>query len=165
MDSAIAERFLHEQIEVIAAFARELRTCRTHDDLTALVERHLRAAFVPERAGVRADRIEVLGRCRTEPELATVVAAASREASQVLAEALEVARTRGWVRADANLQVVATWILGQVTSRVLMELDSLHTHDELDAWDQMCIDGVLAVLGCARPAGPRRRRWGGRTRS
>lgn len=165
LDAAYGERFFQEQARAVVAFGRELRTCRIADEFVMLIERYLRAAYLPERASVRAARTEVLGRCRTRPDLASTVAAASRQAARILGDALQVAQTRGWVRADLNSEIAATWIMGQVNGRLLMELDDTRTDAEHQAWNDVSIAAVLAVL--TEPAAPRRRgwRWGRRARA
>ena len=51
------------------------------------------------------------------------------------------------------------WIMGQVNGRLLMELDDTRTQQEHEAWNDVSIDAVLAVL--TEPTIPRRpgRRW------
>lgn len=149
LDAAYGERFLQQQVLLIAGFARELRSCRSHLEFRAMIERHLRAAYAPERAPVRAARAaraEILGRCRTRPDLSAIVIGSSRQATGLLGDALRVAQTRGWVRHDLNTEVAAAWILGQVNGRLLLELDPARSHDERKAWDGVSVDAVLAVL-------------------
>lgn len=160
LDAAYGERFLQEQAMMALAFGRELRTCRTADEFERLIDGHLRAAYAPDRASVRAARAEILGRCRRRPDLAATVAAASRQAARILGDALQVAQTRGWVRRDLNTEIAATWIMGQVNGRLLMELDATRTDDEHQAWNDASIRAVLAML--TEPTVPQRRRWGRR---
>ena len=156
---AEGERFLRQQAEVVLAFTHEVRTCRSRGDFVAAIERHLSAAFTPERAPVRAARMRVLGQCCDKAMLAASVAQAHRIATTLVGDAFRVAQTRGWISAGVDPEVLAAWTLGHITSRFLMEFDTTRSAEQLDQWDRFTIDAVLQATGNPRPTTRAASRW------
>jgi hypothetical protein len=153
--AAEGERFLGQQAKALAAFAHDVRTCRSRRDFAAVIERHLSAAFTPARAPVRAARMRVLGQCCDKAVLAASVAQAHRIATTLVGDAFRVAQTRGWISAGVDPEVLAAWTLGQVTSRFLMEFDTTRSAEQLAQWDRIAIDAVLQATGNLRPTATR----------
>jgi len=164
LDAVYLEHFLYPQLDGISVFAKAVRDCRSRDDFVRLIEQHLTAAYTVDRAPHRAARVEVLGLCQSRPDLAAAVFQAHRSAARLLGDTFAVAQVRGWVPQHLDTEALASWILGQINGRVLVEQDPTRSPDELAAWDRISIDAVLAALGMCRVGETTRGRWGRRQR-
>jgi hypothetical protein len=165
LESVYLENYVQPQLEGISMFAKGVRDCRSRDDFVRLIEVHLAAAYSSDRSQYRAARVEVLGLCQSHPHLATMVLQAHRNATRLLGDTFAVAQVRGWVPKPLDTEVLASWILGQINGRVLVEQDPTRTPDELAIWDRISIGAVLATLGVCRVGESTRGRWRRRRRA
>lgn len=83
------------------------------------------------------------------------MAQAHRIATTLVGDAFRVAQTRGWITPDVDPEVLAAWVLGQITSRFLMEFDTTRSAEQLAEWDRIAIDAVLHATGNLRPTATR----------
>lgn len=145
ISAAQAERYARDQEPILFAFAKAVRECRTKRDFTSAVKSHLEQAFVPERSDVRAMRVNVLGSSQGRPDLERVLAAEQRRINKMLAEPFREAQAKGWIPATLDPEILAVWIIGQITSRRFIEIDpDLAPSRE---WNRLSIQALLAVLG------------------
>ena len=148
--AAQATRYREEQIEGLDRFVAAVESAKSLEDFVAAIATTLTWAFRSERRQVRATRIDVFGSAQSRPQLATELAAAQQQASSALANVLRLAQARGWIPDDRDCGILATWILGQISSRVFIEIDpELAGSTE---WNDLSLTAVLAVLGC-QPTG------------
>lgn len=147
---AQATRFREEHLEGMQRFADAVDASETPEDFAAAVRAVLTWAYRPERRAARATRIDVLGSAQSRPELAAQLAAAQRSVNDQLAVTLRYAKARGWARQDVDCNILAAWIIGQITGRVFIEIDP-ELADSTE-WDEISITAVLAAFGFP-PAG------------
>lgn len=144
--AAQAHRYVHGQVAPLRNFAQNVYACRTKKQFVDVVRQTLETVYTSaESAAVRSARVNVLGSAQTRPELARQLADAQRVANATLAEPLSFARDKGWVRKGVDLEILASWIIGQINGRVLMDLDPIA--EDTAKWNEISIDAVLAMLG------------------
>ena len=142
---AQATRFREEHLEGMQRFADAVGSSETPEDFAAAVRAVLTWAYRPERRVARATRIDVLGSAQSRPDLAVELASAQRAVNQQLAVTLRYAQARGWVRQDLDCNILAAWVIGQITGRVFIEIDPELA--DSTAWDEISITAVLAAFG------------------
>ena len=143
---AQAHRYIFGQVTPLQTFAQAVYACRTKKQFVEVVKQTLANIYEnPASTIVRSARVNVLGSAQTRPELARRLADAQKIANDTLAEPLAFARDKGWVRKGVDLHVLASWIIGQINGRVLVELEG--DPEELRKWNEVSTDAVLAMLG------------------
>jgi len=143
--AAQAARFQEEQLEGLRAFIAAVHEADDADDFVAAVRDTLTWAYQPSRKAIRSTRLDVLGSAQSRPGLARQLANAQRVVNGELADVLRFAQRRGWVRTRLDGDVLAAWIIGQISGRAFIEIDpELAGSTE---WDEISITAVLAVLG------------------
>jgi len=144
VEAAQVLRYGDAQSQGVRRFAKALDDCSSREEFVQVVEAVLRWTFSTDRAAARAVRISVLGSAMKRPALLEQLVQHQRESSTILAEALRDARDRGWARPDLDPMAAATWVIGQVTGRLLAELDPEYLDG--DEWNDLAVRGTLAVL-------------------
>jgi hypothetical protein len=51
---------------------------------------------------------------------------------------------KGWIRADLDPMMLALWVMGQINSRNLAEMNE--SQYDLDAWNKIAIESALFVF-------------------
>jgi AcrR family transcriptional regulator len=149
VDAANAERYRrtlygpnHEALR--AAFAE----CSSQDDCADLLRHILTLANQEDGMQRRRARVAVLGSAVSRPPLAVQVIAANAEYAKDLAYTFMPAQVKGWIRRDIDLEAAVLWQIGQMTGRIMVELDP--SICDLAEWDRIEADGVIAAfLGMA----------------
>ena len=144
--AAQAHRYIFGQVTPLRTFAQAVYACRTKKQFVQVVKQTLTNIYEnPASLAVRSARVNVLGSAQTRPELARRLAEVQKIANDTLAEPLAFARDKGWVRKGVDLNVLASWMIGQINGRVLVEFES--DPEELQKWNEISTDAVLAILG------------------
>lgn len=145
IEAAQAERYSRDHEPTLKSFAEAVFECRTKRDFATVVRSHLEHAYEPTRRDVRAMRVNVLGSSHGRPDLEATLAEKQRIINQRLAQPLRFAQSRGWIRESLDVEIVAAWIVGQITSRRFIEIDP--DLIESEEWNDISIRAIYAILG------------------
>lgn len=127
-------------------FAAAAEQCTTGDDFRRAIESSLLWSFGSDRAGHRSERLSVLGSALQRPALLEQIVLTQREITEVLASVLRSAQQRGWTRPDLEPTAAATWVIGGIMGRNLVEMDPDHFDGE--EWDRVAVSATLyAIVG------------------
>jgi AcrR family transcriptional regulator len=100
--------------------------------------------LVPERAGVRLARLNVIGGVVGRPKLAARLAEIQDDLTTKMASLLEGPIALGWLRADTDPKATVTWLVGIYMQRALIEMGP--TSVDLDAWNRIAMRSILATV-------------------
>lgn len=142
--AAQAERFRRAIAALAEPFALAVESATTAEEFRRVITELLAATHHADRAPYRRVQIAVLGASIDRPALRAAVDVALRSLIDRTASALEVARSRGLVRADAALPELLWWFFGQVQGRLLIEQSGAPI--DVDAWNATSARAVTAVL-------------------
>jgi len=145
LEEAQAFRFGLGQTEPLQSFADNVGHCNTKTEFLNLVRSSLEGYFDPSAAARRFTRVNVLGSAQTRPELARHVALQQRRLNRTLGDALRIAQSRGYMRSNVDCDILAVWIVGTITGRLFIEIDSEVADSQ--EWNTLAIDAILAALG------------------
>lgn len=144
VEAAQAERYRRSYYEMIVPFKVMASGATSKQEFLDISRQIFTVIYQQERASARSTRINVLGSAQTSKFLAQVVSDMNYEVSQSLAEVFAEAQKKGWVRSNVDPQMLSVWLMGQVNSRSLPEMDD--GRFRLEEWDKISLDAVMFVI-------------------
>lgn len=141
IEAAQTERYRRSLTE-LDTIIDSMAGCSTADALRDALQRAVDQAL-GDRHGRRV-RANIIGSCVTRPALATSIAALHRGAIDRMATAWQSAQSKGLLRPGTDLRALAAWWLGQLDSRVHLELGAGHVDDA--AWDDIARRSLIGAL-------------------
>ena len=144
VQAAQADR-LHDAITSDLRYVSSLfETATTAEEFRSLVDVVLGIASDPERADVRAKRINMLGSTYARPALIAAVAQIQSRSVDGIAEVFAPAQQQGWIRPELDLSAFAAWFAGQMLGRILIELGDSQVDGEV--WNELSASAVRHLL-------------------
>ena len=144
VQAAQADR-LHDAITSDLRYVATLfETATTAEEFRSLVDVVLAIASDPERADVRAKRINMLGSTYARPALTAAVAQIQSRSVDAIAEVFAPAQQQGWIRPELDLAAFAAWFAGQMLGRLLIELGDSQVDGEV--WNELSASAVRHLL-------------------
>lgn len=141
IEAAQTERY-RRSLTGLDAIIDSMAACTTADALRDALHRAVDEAL-GDRHGRRV-RANIIGSCVTRPALAASIATLHRTAVDRIATVWQAAQSKGLLRSGVDLRVVAAWWLGQLDSRVHLELATSHVDDR--AWDDITRQSLVGAL-------------------
>jgi AcrR family transcriptional regulator len=149
VEAAHIERYRRSFVEYLKPFEVVAHLAETQADFERGIRKILAMIYGAERAEVRSVRMSVMGAAQSNPSIAVAVSAINHEVAASLAEVVTFSQERGWFTKDLDALAVAYWVLGQIQGRVMSEMDPAKV--DLDAWDKVSIEAVVAILKFSGP--------------
>ena len=145
VEAVEAARFKRDAITVTGMFSQAVASCVSMEEYLDLCARVMIAVEQPGRIAVRSVRAGVFGSAQSRPGLAKLVSDAQLELDHDLANGLEQAKERGWVRPDLDCLSFAAWLNGMVNGRVIIEMNPEAYNAE--TWRDMTLKTTLLGMG------------------
>jgi AcrR family transcriptional regulator len=150
IEAAQAERYKRQLLHDVERLSIGLDLCRDLDDFRLVMERTTERLLSDDLRQQRLRRINAVGSAQSRPALRSALAAAQDDVNCAMARVLETARSKGWIRADLDLNSFAAWLSGITWSRALIELGP--TTADPSAWDALAVNAVNnALFGGSSP--------------
>lgn len=141
IEAAQTERY-RRSLGVLDEVVETMSGCTSAATLRDALHRAIDVA-IGDRHGRRV-RANIVGSCVTRPALATSIAGLHRAAVDRVAAVWRTAQSNGVVRDGVDLHALAAWWLGQLDSRVHLEIGTSHVDDQ--AWDTIARDSLVTAL-------------------
>lgn len=140
-----AARYADFSTRDLEGFATMAAKCRSANGFKSLVEKNLKEFFSDsERAIIRHKRLEILGSAAHRPNLAKVLGESQMDYNKQLAKTLVAAQSKGWIRSDIDMQVLASFFMGIMNARVVLEVGDQDIDGE--AWNTMALSFITSNL-------------------
>jgi AcrR family transcriptional regulator len=143
--AALAEQFKRLLSQMYIPFREAALGCTKKVEFREVCIAAFEAAFDPRRAVVRTERVAILGSAVNRPDLGREISAAHNESLIPLLYGLSFAQAKGWIPASLDLLAFSYWNTGQVTGRMLAELEASEV--DLEQWSALSISAALHLLG------------------
>lgn len=144
VDAAQAERYRRGYIEMFAPFRTAVDATDSREVFVQAIRNLFSEVFSPDRHEARATRTNVIGSAQKSDKLAKVVNEVNHEIALLLADLLGDCQKKGWVRAEWDPMALGMWVVGQINSRNLVEMNS--SQYDLEAWDKIALESVLSIF-------------------
>lgn len=142
--AAQAERYIRSWRETSTGIPESFSNSNTVDELKQALGTVITSVLGSDRRAHRRRRHEVLGSLAHIPELENAVAAALSSVRHGYVQALTVAREKGLVRQDVDLDAAVMWYFGQIDGRYLIEIGDQNINET--AWNKIFLEGIFASL-------------------
>jgi 2-oxoglutarate dehydrogenase complex dehydrogenase (E1) component-like enzyme len=131
-------------MELFGPFRVMVGMATTAEEFQKALRQLFTGVYRPERHEARAIRVNVWGSAQSSAHLAEVVNQVNKEISRQFGELITEFQQKGWVRTDLDPMMLGLWIMGQINSRNMVEMNA--SNYDLDAWDKVSIESVLATM-------------------
>lgn len=125
-------------------FRAVVEVAETKEDFVKAVRQLFAGVYRPERHEARATRVNVIGSAQKSADLAKVVNEANFQVATSMGQLLGDCQNKGWVRSDLDPLTLGIWVMGQINSRNLVEMNE--SQYDLDAWNKIAVESVLLLF-------------------
>jgi AcrR family transcriptional regulator len=142
VEQAVALRYtrgLRESLEGV----RSLLDSSDAADFRVRAEALFRASATAPPAN-RLYRVEVMGLVQSRPRLATAVARAQQDVTDMQAELFREFQQRGWMRSDVEPEPLSAFIQAMILGHVVDDVSERHIDDEL--WVEVGLRAFRALI-------------------
>ena len=126
-------------------FRQMIESAKTRKDLSKAIIQVIDAVASSKRADVRSWRLRAIALAMDSKSVAKIVRDAQIEETKYAAGSLAIAKERGLIDTDIDLEAVSYWMQGQFFGFVLLENGDLERLR--NEWKKASIAGVFAALG------------------
>jgi AcrR family transcriptional regulator len=144
VEAAQAERYRRGYLEMFNPFRAVVEVAETKEDFVKAVRQLFAGVYRPERHEARATRVNVIGSAQKSTDLAKVVNEANFQVATSMGQLLDECQKKGWVRSDLDPLMLGIWVMGQINSRNLVEMNE--SQYDLDAWNKIAVESVLLLF-------------------
>ena len=144
IEAAQVERFRRANLGNAQELKRRVETAETLEEFTAVVDEMLDTFLNVKRAIFRMQRASALGSAYGRPDLMEALGHSQRDALEIGAEALNIAKNKGFIRKNLDSTAFVAWFDSQAFGRVLVEI----TQDKKlgKEWSALARQSVHALL-------------------
>jgi AcrR family transcriptional regulator len=144
VEAAQIVRYRRSYYEVLVPFAAAVSLADTREEFEKAVRKVFTLSYVSERNAMRLTRMSVMGRAQSSEVIADAVREINFEVVSELARVLGEAQSKGWMNQQLDVVALSYWIYGQITGRVMAELDPGRAN--LDEWDKISVEAVIGLF-------------------
>lgn len=145
LDEAQLARFDSETGNNIKVFYDAVVRVPNKDEFTALVRNTVEQAFSRSRAHNRSSAVNAFGSIFKTPSVNERVVALEKAHVEMLAHAISHAQSKGFVRADLDVEGFSVWVMGLTFSRVIPDI--MNDEAMVDSWMEMTVQSINHLLG------------------
>ena len=121
-----------------------VETRQSADDFLALIIAVIKISGSPEGRDLRKKRIRAIVVAQHDKELAELVKTAQIKDSNYLAETLQIAKDRGWLKPDVDVLATSYWIQGLFIGHIMLDITGISDLD--DAWNDVGIKALRSSI-------------------
>lgn len=144
VEAAQIVRYRRSYYEVLVPFAAAVSLADTREEFEKAVRKVFTLSYVSERNAMRLTRMSVMGGAQSSEVIADAVREINFEVVSELARVLGEAQSKGWMNQQLDVVALSYWIYGQITGRVMAELDPGRAN--LDEWDKISVEAVIGLF-------------------
>ena len=119
-------------------------TCQSADDFLALMIAVMKLSGLPESRNLRKKRIRAIVTAQYDKNLAELVKTEQIKDSNYLAETLQIAKDRGWLKPDVDVLATSYWIQVLFIGRIMLDITGINDLD--DAWNDVGIKALRSSI-------------------
>ena len=121
-----------------------VETCQSAGDFLTLITAVMKLSGSPEGYDLRKKRIRAIVVAQYDEKLAELVKTAQIKDSNYLAETLQIAKDRGWLKPDVDVLATSYWIQGLFIGHIMLDITGINNLD--DAWIDVGIKALRSSI-------------------
>ena len=141
IEAAQTERFARGSLAMDVTIAPAFLAAQTKEEFREAVIMLHEVSFDPMVMPRRLMRVNTVGSVLGRPQLAREMGEIQNQLQTLFASTLRPAQERGWIRSDVDVRTLASWTMGQLFGRVLIELGESTTSSE--EWNRLALEAAL----------------------
>ena len=121
-----------------------VETCQSAGDFLALMIAVIKISGLPESRNLRKKRIRAIVVAQYDEILSEFLNIEQIKASNYLAETLQIAKDRGWLKPDVDVLATSYWIQALFIGHIMLDITGINDLD--DAWNDIGIKALRSSI-------------------
>jgi len=121
-----------------------VETRKSASDFLTLMTRVMEISGLPENRDLRKKRIRAIAVAAHDRDLSEFIKTEQIKGSLYLAQTLQIAKDRGWIKPDVDVLAASYWIQGLFMGHIM--LDITETKDLDKAWNSIAVDAIRSFI-------------------
>jgi hypothetical protein len=99
---------------------------------------------LPENRDLRKKRIRAIAVAAHDRDLSEFIKTEQIKGSLYLAQTLQIAKDRGWIKPDVDLLAASYWIQGLFMGHIMLDITGIKDLDK--AWNSIAVDAIRSFI-------------------
>jgi AcrR family transcriptional regulator len=121
-----------------------VETRKSASDFLTLMTRVMEISGLPENRDLRKKRIRAIAVAAHDRDLSEFIKTEQIKGSLYLAQTLQIAKDRGWIKPDVDLLAASYWIQGLFMGHIMLDITGIKDLDK--AWNSIAVDAIRSFI-------------------
>jgi AcrR family transcriptional regulator len=121
-----------------------VETRKSASDFLTLMTRFMEISGLPENRDLRKKRIRAITVAAHDRDLSEFIKTEQINGSLYLAQTLQIAKDRGWIKPDVDVLAASYWIQGLFMGHIMLDIAEIKDLDK--AWNSISVDAIRSFI-------------------
>ena len=121
-----------------------VETRKSASDFLTLMTRVMEISGLPENRDLRKKRIRAIAVAAHDRDLSEFIKTEQIKGSLYLAQTLQIAKDRGWIKPDVDVLAASYWIQGLFMGHIMLDITNIKDLDK--AWNSIAVDAIRSFI-------------------
>jgi len=121
-----------------------VETRNSVSDFLTLMTRVMEISGLPENRDLRKKRIRAIAVAAHDRDLSEFIKTEQIKGSLYLAQTLQIAKDRGWIKPDVDVLAASYWIQGLFMGHIMLDITEIKDLDK--AWNSIAVDAIRSFI-------------------
>jgi AcrR family transcriptional regulator len=121
-----------------------VETRKSASDFLTLMTRVMEISGLPENRDLRKKRIRAIAVAAHDRDLSEFIKTEQIKGSIYLAQTLQIAKDRGWIKPDVDVLAASYWIQGLFMGHIMLDITEIKDLDK--AWNSISVDAIRSFI-------------------
>jgi AcrR family transcriptional regulator len=121
-----------------------VETRKSASDFLTLMTRFMEISGLPENRDLRKKRIRAITVAAHDRDLSEFIKTEQINGSLYLAQTLQIAKDRGWIKPDVDVLAASYWIQGLFMGHIMLDITEIKDLDK--AWNSISVDAIHSFI-------------------
>jgi AcrR family transcriptional regulator len=121
-----------------------VETRKSASDFLTLMTRVMEISGLPENRDLRKKRIRAIAVAAHDRDLSEFIKTEQIKGSLYLAQTLQIAKDRGWIKPDVDVLAASYWIQGLFMGHIMLDITGIKDLDK--AWNSIAVDAIRSFI-------------------
>jgi AcrR family transcriptional regulator len=121
-----------------------VETRKSASEFLTLMTRVMEISGLPENRDLRKKRIRAIAVAAHDRDLSEFIKTEQIKGSLYLAQTLQIAKDRGWIKPDVDVLAASYWIQGLFMGHIMLDITEIKDLDK--AWNSIAVDAIRSFI-------------------
>ncbi len=121
-----------------------VETRKSASDFLTLMTRVMEISGLRENRDLRKKRIRAIAVAAHDRDLSEFIKTEQIKGSLYLAQTLQIAKDRGWIKPDVDVLAASYWIQGLFMGHIMLDITDIKDLDK--AWNSISVDAIRSFI-------------------